>query len=68
MATALKSLCTGLIISHNHPSGKLIPSTQDLALTKKIKDCCCLFDIQLLDHLIVDPYGSFASLGDQGLL
>ena len=68
MATALKSLCTGIIISHNHPSGNLTPSDQDNTLTKKIKEACNLLDIKLLDHLIVDPFGSFMSFADRGML
>ena len=64
---ALKSGATGLILSHNHPSGNLTPSQADIQLTKKVNDGGKLLDIQLLDHIIVtqDCYFSFA---DEGIL
>ena len=57
----------GLIVSHNHPSGNLHPSSSDELITKKIKDAAALFDIQLLDHIIIagSEYYSFA---DNGLM
>lgn len=66
-AAALKANCTGIVISHNHPSGNLKPSRQDEALTQKIKQAGELLDIKLLDHVIVtnESYYSFA---DEGLL
>lgn len=65
-ATALNiPNCTGVIISHNHPSGNLTPSSADLNVTNKIKKALDLFDIQLLDHLIlgIDNYISFVDNG-----
>ncbi len=64
---ALKSGATGIILSHNHPSGNLTPSEADLNITRKIKAGCNLLDILLLDHVIltVEKYYSFA---DEGLL
>ena len=67
MSIALKSLASGIIISHNHPSGSLEPSSEDHRLTKRIKNACELMDIKLLDHLIVAPdnrYRSFADMGE----
>lgn len=62
---ALAKLATGIIISHNHPSGNLKPSQQDIALTNKIKTAAKNLDINLLDHLIVagNNYYSFADEG-----
>jgi DNA repair protein RadC len=60
---ALKSNATGIIISHNHPSGTLKPSSSDLELTKRIKKSGELLDIKLLDHLIVTK-DEFYSLSD----
>ena len=59
---ATNLLTQGVICLHNHPSGNLQPSTQDIAITKKLKMALDLFDIKLLDHLIVsaDGYYSFA--------
>lgn len=65
-ATALKCLATSVIISHNHPSGTLIPSSADLKITKELKECFKLFDINFLDHMIIteDSYYSFRDNGD----
>jgi DNA repair protein RadC len=65
--TALEELASGIIVAHNHPSGNLTPSQQDIDLTRKLKEAGKLLEIQLLDHLIVagKQYYSFA---DEGLL
>jgi len=65
-AVALKSLATSIIIAHNHPSGQLSPSGEDIELTKKIKETGDIMNITLLDHLIVttDTYYSFSDEGD----
>ncbi len=68
LQTALVSNATSIILTHNHPSGNLKPSGQDDSLTKKIKSACELMDIQLLDHIIVTPYGSFYSYCNEGRL
>ncbi len=64
---ALEKLAHGIILSHNHPSGNLKPSNADIQVTNKIKEAAKLFDIVLLDHLIIvnNDYFSFA---DEGLL
>jgi DNA repair protein RadC len=64
---ALKANACGIILSHNHPSGNLTPSTPDMPLSKKIKDGAKLLELSVLDHIIVtsDDYYSFA---DEGLL
>jgi len=68
MALALKSLSTTIIIAHNHPSGTLKPSSADRRLTKKIKLACELFDIKLLDHIILAPNGKHFSFADSNLI
>lgn len=64
---ALEENATGLIISHNHPSGNLTASNSDKIITAEIKEALALFDIKLLDHIIVADklYFSFA---DEGIL
>lgn len=66
MQLALLTHSTGIILAHNHPSGRLQPSGSDRLVTKKLKDACALLDMQLRDHLIVSPHGfySFADHGD----
>jgi len=68
-AVALKTLAKAVIISHNHPSGNLKPSEADRMLTKRMKEALKLFDIALLDHVIVtrEGYYSFADEGDRSL-
>ncbi len=69
MGIALKSLACGIIISHNHPSGQLIPSEADKTLTSKVGKACEIMDIKLYDHIIVSPYeGSYYSFADEGLI
>ncbi|MEQ8909428.1 MAG: JAB domain-containing protein [Vicingaceae bacterium] len=67
LATALKARATSLILAHNHPSGRLIPSQADRKLTEKVKDGAALLDLSLLDHLIVTSEGYY-SFADEGLL
>ncbi|KUJ52952.1 RadC family protein [Chryseobacterium sp. JAH] len=65
--TALDYFATGIIISHNHPSGNLKPSAEDINITKKIKEAGNLMNVQLLDHLIITQ-NSYLSFADEGLL
>ena len=64
---ALKANASGIIISHNHPSGNLKPSSADEQLTAKLKQGGTYLDIKLLDHLIITSEGFF-SFADEGLL
>jgi DNA repair protein RadC len=64
---ALQHQASALIMVHNHPSGNLKPSREDLVLTKKIADAGRMLDINVLDHLIITDGGYF-SFGDEGLL
>ena len=57
---ALELLATKLILVHNHPSGAATPSGADLSLTKRLKEAAALFDIVLLDHLIIAREGSYS--------
>ena len=49
---AIKTNASGIILCHNHPSGSLQPSLDDIKLTQKILDGARLFDMVLIDHLI----------------
>ncbi len=64
---ALKCNASGMILCHNHPSGNLKPSKQDIEITKKIKQCSELFEISLLDHLIISNFGYY-SFSEEGNL
>ena len=65
MKMAIERLASRIAICHNHPSGNLTPSKQDIALTRKIKEGGALLDISLIDHVIVGDkkYYSFADEG-----
>jgi len=62
---AVDCLAQGVIVAHNHPSGKLIPSGADDFMTKKVQDGLRLLDITLLDHLIITS-ASYFSYADNG--
>lgn len=57
-----------IIIAHNHPSGSLDPSPQDIAITTQIKQAGDVVGIQLLDHVIVTPSGAITSFRERGLI
>lgn len=65
--TAFDHFSTGIIIAHNHPSGSLKPSKEDLHITQKIKEAGKILNIQLLDHIIITQ-NSYLSFSDEGLL
>ncbi|WP_294283905.1 DNA repair protein RadC [uncultured Chryseobacterium sp.] len=65
--TALDHYATAIIIAHNHPSGNLKPSKEDIDITQRIKEAGKMLNIQLLDHLIVTQ-NSYFSFSDEGLL
>jgi DNA repair protein RadC len=64
---ALSQHATGIILVHNHPSGNLKPSQQDIDLTKKLVAAGRLMEIQIFDHLIISDNG-YMSFADTGLL
>lgn len=67
MKKALEVNAVNLILCHNHPSGHLQPSHADHLITQKIKNAAQLFDITVLDHLIVSDEGYY-SFADEGTL
>ena len=65
-AVAVKTLAKGVIVSHNHPSGNLTPSPPDLEISKQLKNALKLFNIVLLDSLIVTET-DYYSMADNGV-
>ena len=63
---AFEQNATGLILSHNHPSGKLMASDADLKITKRIKEAGQTLEIQVLDHIIITENG-YLSFQDEGI-
>lgn len=64
---AIKRSSASIIISHNHPSGDPAPSSEDISLTHRIKECGKLIGIELLDHIIIGN-GCYVSLKEKGIL
>lgn len=64
---ALEHNASYVILAHNHPSGNLTPSEQDIDITKKLALAGSLLDLQVLDHLIVTNK-LYYSFGDEGLI
>ena len=65
---AIDSLASSVIICHNHPSSCVNPSPEDVKLTHKIEKALLLFDIKLLDHIIIgNRDGQYTSLSDDGI-
>ncbi len=64
---AIEEGSISMILAHNHPSGKLLPSAQDKEITAKIKEAGATLDIKVLDHLIITVNG-FYSFADEGLI
>ena len=66
-SAALKANATGIIMAHNHPSGKTVPSEVDRQITRKVHEAGRLLDIVLLDHVIITTEGYY-SFADDGAL
>ena len=58
---------TGVILSHNHPSGNIKPSQADKLITQKIKNAGEMIDIKVLDHIIITATDHY-SFADEGLI
>ena len=65
MQAAIVGNASSIILTHNHPSGNLKPSTQDDLVTENLRKAAKLFNITLLDHIIVTDSGYFSYL-DEG--
>ncbi len=63
---ALEQNATSIILTHNHPSGKLLASEADIQITKKLKLAGQQLDIAILDHIIITETG-FYSFQDEGI-
>jgi len=64
---ALKANASGIIISHNHPSGSLIPSNADIINTRQIVAAGKLLDLPVFDHLILTTEG-YISMAERGYM
>ena len=68
-SVALRIAATSIMLAHNHPSGSLNPSNQDINFTAMINEAGRFLDIRLNDHLILSSEpGKYLSFAEQGLL
>lgn len=65
--TALVSNAAALVLVHNHPSGDPSPSSEDIAITRRLKEAGDLLGIKVLDHVIVGTDG-MVSLLERGVM
>ena len=66
-AHAVEKRCASIIVAHNHPSGILSPSSEDIEVTNRLKESAKILGIELLDHVIFTKK-SFMSLRDEGMI
>ena len=64
---AIEKRCASIIVAHNHPSGVLEASNEDINVTKRLKESSKILGIELLDHLIITSDGYF-SFKEEGVL
>ena len=67
LQAALLTNSVAIILAHNHPSGNLKPSRQDMEITKQVKEAARLMRIIVTDHLILTDAGYY-SFADEGEL
>jgi DNA repair protein RadC len=66
-ADAITDRAASVICVHNHPSGSLEPSSQDIAITTQLKEAGAILGISLIDHIIVTRTG-YVSMRERGLV
>lgn len=64
---AIKNSSAAVILCHNHPSGDCTPSKEDIAVTKRLKECGDLIGIEVLDHIIIGRK-NFISFKEKGFV
>lgn len=62
---AIEYMASYVALCHNHPHSSIIPSKPDKSITSKVKEALALFDIRLVDHLIISD-GQYYSFADEG--
>lgn len=63
---ALLVNASGFFLAHNHPSGDLAPSSEDISATARLKEACKIMGVDFIDHLIVGNY-QYLSLREKAL-
>jgi len=65
---AILASADSIILAHNHPSGDPEPSKEDISVTERIKKAGEILGIELVDHIIISPYGKYVSLRDRQII
>ena len=68
LASGILLMSSGVIVAHNHPSGNLKPSREDLALTKRLSTALQYMEMKLVDHFIITPDDDYLSFANERLL
>ena len=68
LKASILSNAAGIVMLHNHPSGSLIPSEKDVAITDRLKMVCDLINVELLDHIIVGRGREYFSFQEKNIL
>ncbi|CAM4209262.1 JAB domain-containing protein [Lederbergia lenta] len=66
--SAILNNAASVIVAHQHPSGDITSSMEDINVTKRLVDAGKLLGIELLDHLVVNSDNSFTSLKERGYI
>jgi len=66
--SAILNNAASVIIAHQHPSGDIKPSMEDINVTKRLVEAGKLLSIEVLDHLVVNSDNSFTSLKERGYI
>lgn len=64
---ALRHNAAAVVLSHNHPSGAVKPSPDDIALTRTLRDALAMVDVRILDHVVVSAVAAL-SMAEMGLV
>jgi DNA repair protein RadC len=66
---AILANSAAVILAHNHPSGDASPSSEDIAITRRLKEAGDILGIKVMDHIIVgDGTDSYVSFSESGLM
>lgn len=66
-SSAIKEAAQSILFVHNHPSGEVIPSQEDIALTKRLVEVGKIIGIEVLDHIIIGN-GRYMSFTEEKLI
>jgi len=57
---ALQTAAASIIVAHNHPSGRVEPSAEDRAVTKRLREAGAIIGVQLIDHIILSRVAAYS--------